>query len=48
MSPTHSAPAAELTFEVAARDGTSDDVLAEGTITRAVVDTERFLARLRT
>ncbi|GAB3303604.1 thioesterase [Epidermidibacterium keratini] len=32
-----------LTFEVNARDG--DQVVAQGTVVRMVVDTERFLAR---
>lgn len=35
-----------LTFEVAAQDRDSGDVLGRGTITRAVVDGERFLSRL--
>lgn len=36
-----------LRFEVAARDAASGDPVAGGTITRAVVDVERFLARMR-
>ena len=35
-----------LTFEVTARDARSDSALARGTVTRAVLDSERFLARL--
>lgn len=35
-----------LTFEVNARDAGADTALARGTVTRAVVDSERFLARL--
>jgi len=35
-----------LTFEVSAHDRDSGDVLGRGRVTRAVVDQERFLARL--
>lgn len=35
-----------LTFEAVATDRTTGAALGEGTITRAIVDVERFLARL--